>query len=125
MDNLFVNYNNSLALKEKGYNKPFFFFYRSDDETKEIHHAMVIKPLAYNQKNVDDEVISAPTQQEALIWLEEQHNIYVSVVYDYLTKVWNCSVRRTGCDHIEEFYNYTHRKNAVNAALEYVIKSLI
>ena len=123
MNNLFVNYNNSLALKEKGYNKPFFFFYRTDDETKKIHHAMVIKPLVYNQKNVDNEVAAAPTQQEALIWLEEQHNIYISVNWDYLTKSWNCNIMKNEC--IKLFLNYTYRKDAVNAALEYAIKNLI
>ena len=54
----------------------------SKKDVEKIHHAMVIKPLVYNQKNVDNEVVSAPTQQEALIWLEEQHNIYISVNWD-------------------------------------------
>ena len=50
----FVNFEISKRLKDLGYNVPFFFFYRTDDQL--IHHAMVCKPLVYGEY-VDDEVV--------------------------------------------------------------------
>ena len=38
MERYFLTYDMSVKLKEKGLNIPFYFFYRTDDVDKQIHH---------------------------------------------------------------------------------------
>lgn len=62
----FVTFEIAKKLRNLGYNIPFFFFYRTDD--KLLHHAMVSNSLVY-RKEIDDEVIIAPTISQVLEWL--------------------------------------------------------
>lgn len=71
----FVTFELARKLKDLGYNTPFFFFYRTDDQL--IHHAMVGKPLVYGE-NVDNEVVIAPTISQVLNWLREKYSLHVS-----------------------------------------------
>ena len=50
----------SVKLKEKGLNIPFYFFYRTDDVDKQIHHSTSTKALEYSNKIIDNEVVIAP-----------------------------------------------------------------
>lgn len=72
----FVTFELAEKLKEKGYNKPFYFYYRTDDEC--IHHVNTCAPLVYSDK-IDDEVVIAPTIYQVLKWLREEKNIDVEI----------------------------------------------
>jgi hypothetical protein len=72
----FVTFELAEKLKEKGYNKPFYFYYRTDDEL--IHHVNTCDPLVYSDK-IDDEVVIAPTISQVLKWLREEKNIDVEI----------------------------------------------
>lgn len=76
MNKDFVTYELAVKLKEKGFDIPFYFYYRTDD--KLIHHAMVTKPLVYCDK-IDDEVVCAPTIPQVLKWLREEKKIVISI----------------------------------------------
>lgn len=76
MNEDFVTYELAVKLKEKGFDIPFYFYYRTDD--KLIHHAMVTKPLVYCDK-IDDEVVCAPTIPQVLKWLREEKKIVISI----------------------------------------------
>lgn len=73
----FVNFAISKRLKDLGYNVPFFFFYRTDDQL--IHHAVVGQPLVYG-KRVDNEVVIAPTISQVLDWFRKEHHLHFEVV---------------------------------------------
>lgn len=74
MNEEFVTFEIAEKLKEKGYNKPFYFYYRTDDEC--IHHVNTCDPLVYSDK-IDDEVVIAPTTSQVLKWLREEKAISV------------------------------------------------
>lgn len=79
----FCSYETSKMLKEIGLDEPFYFYYRSDDDIKNIHHAVASQPLSYNLKYVDDEVIAAPTYQEAMRWFRDEKNIIINIDSDF------------------------------------------
>ena len=80
MNEDFTPFELAVKLKEKGFDIPFYFYYRTDD--KLIHHAMVTKPLVYCDK-IDDEVVCAPTISQVLKWLREEKKIYIEIfLYD-------------------------------------------
>lgn len=130
MNNIFVNYNNSLALKEKGYNEPFFFYYRTDDEVKEVHHAMHTTALVYNQKTIDDEVVAAPIQQDVLIWLKDKKGI-VMWVQPYtecendIWPLWEYKIKAPNIWDLISVGSFESSEAAIDAGLEYIIKNLI
>lgn len=78
MNEDFVTYELAVKLKEKGFDEPFYFYYRTDD--KLIHHAMVTKPLVYCDK-IDDEVVCAPTISQVLKWLREEKKLHIEVMF--------------------------------------------
>lgn len=73
----FVSFEIAKKLQDLGYNMPFFFFYRTDDQL--IHHAMVSNPLVYGE-NVDNEVVIAPTIDEVLKWLRKEKKILITII---------------------------------------------
>lgn len=78
MNEDFAPFELAVKLREKGFDIPFYFFYRSDD--KLIHHAMVGKPLVYCDK-IDDEVVCAPTISQVLKWLRKEKKIHIEVMF--------------------------------------------
>lgn len=72
----FVPFDLAVKLKDKGFNIPFYFYYRTDDEL--LHHAHITNPLVYGDK-VDDEVIIAPTISQVLKWLREEKKIHIEL----------------------------------------------
>ena len=71
----FVNFKLAQKLKEKGFNIPFYFYYRTDD--KSLRHANVTNPLIYCDK-IDDEVVIAPTISQVLKWLRDKFFLHIS-----------------------------------------------
>lgn len=83
----FVNFEISKRLKDLGYNEPFFFFYRTDDQL--LHHAMVGKSLVYGDY-VDNEVVIAPTISQVLKWLREEKELHIAI--DIWGKTWGYDI---------------------------------
>ena len=73
----FVNFDIAVKLKEKGFSLPFYFYYRTDDEEKNIHHAIIGKPLTYSDK-IDDEVVIAPTLMQVAQWLRDTYQLHIA-----------------------------------------------
>ena len=132
MKEAYVSYEVAQLLKKKGFDEKFYFFYRTDDEVKNIHHAVIAQPLEYSKK-IDDEVIAAPTQARAHAWLRENHNIcitiypdiengYEAVLYDIENDVEIVlqSFGVYGIHIYREIY-----EDAVEAAIKYCLENLI
>ena len=123
----FVTYELSVKLKEKGFNIPFYFYYRTDD--KLLHHAHITNPLVYGGY-VDDEVIIAPTISQVLKWLREKYSIHIS------TKPYPCEDGLMWLYEIRKFSKYisavvanktgfVKEEQAAIAGIEYVLNTLI
>lgn len=114
MNRYFLPYELSLKLKEKGFNVPFLFFYRTDDD-KQIHHAMVNKPLVYSDK-IDDEVVIAASFQQVFEWFRREKNIDVEIdaVTDMLgNKAYSpyiCTYTTFKLDDDDEVVRYRQKK---------------
>lgn len=126
----FVNFEIAKRLKDLGYNEPFFFFYRTDDQL--LHHAMVGKSLVYG-KYVDDEVVISPTIEQVLNWLRKEKYIFIGIspmqeyggeeTVEWCSTVYKSS-KQGGLSLKEEFY-YQSYEQAALAGIEYVIDNLI
>lgn len=137
-------------LKERGFDEPFFFFYRTDDEVKNIHHACVVKPLSYYQisyyrKCIANEVVNAPTHQMAMKWLRKIHNIFISInltfsedpnkypplyyVYVFDTKTGKSLIKYDEInllvDENKQPRCFEEPEQAIEAALKYSLEKLI
>lgn len=127
----FVTFNLAVELKEKGFNIPFYFFYRTDD--KLLHHANITNPLVYGEW-VDDEVIIAPTIEQVLKWLRNEKNMYIEMFlyngkYSYYIKsttqickddlFHECLSEDTTNDEYDTY------EQAARAGIEYAINILI
>ena len=126
----FVTYELSVKLKEKGFNIPFYFYYRTDD--KLLHHANITNPLEYDGYGgyVDDEVVIAPTISQVLKWLREKYSIHIS------TKPYPCEDGLMWLYEIRKFSKYisavvanktgfVKEEQAAIAGIEYVLNTLI
>jgi hypothetical protein len=127
----FVAFEIAKKLKDLGYNTPFFFFYRTDDQL--IHHAMVSKPLVYGE-NVDNEVVIAPTTSQVLKWLREEKKIFVVIAVNptfatkdkiaYYYNVYFNSDGVTIC-HYESEEGYAQWEDCAIDSIKYILDNLI
>ena len=133
----FVTFEIAKKLKEKGFNIPSYFYYRTDD--KFLHNAVVGKPLVYNDK-IDDEVIIAPTNTQVLKWLRKEKNVHIKAsVYQDESEdsdgrivdkwcFWNWDIQSCISGNIlqdGDDTQYESYEEASLAGIEYVINNLI
>lgn len=127
----FVSLELAKKLKEEGYNKPFYFYYRTDDEC--IHHVNTCAPLVYSDK-IDDEVVIAPTISQVLKWLREEKNLHIAV--DVYELGWFYEVTHYGKGSRSNLIctqsvpnlsepDFDSYEEAALAGIEYVIDNLI
>lgn len=129
MNEDFAPFELAVKLKEKGFDIPFYFFYRTDD--KLIHHAMVTKPLVYCDK-IDDEVVCAPTIPQVLKWLREKKKMHIIV--EIADSGWYYTIYpnirwgngKLKCDkYIMSFKNKESYEQAALAGIDYCLDNLI
>jgi hypothetical protein len=128
----FVTFELAKKLKDLGYNVPFFFFYRTDDQL--IHHAVIGQPLVYG-KYVDNEVVIAPTISQVLNWLGVEKQIYILVepfpsmaTKDKVCWTWSFKWDSDGVNFghtLSADCTYLTSKEAALAAIEYVLNNMI
>ena len=75
MNELFVPYQQALALKELGFDEPCIKFYWTDG----MFLKDFVNPFNYNKR---DSAISAPLYQQAFRWFRENHDLH-SGIYPY------------------------------------------
>lgn len=130
MNEDFAPFELAVKLKEKGFNIPFYFYYRTDD--KSLRHANVTNPLVYCDK-IDDEVVIAPTISQVLKWLREEKLILIGLspmqeyggdeVVEWCATVYKAD-KQGGLSWKEEFYYQSYEQAAI-AGIEYVLDNLI
>jgi len=100
MEKHFANYNQSLALKELGFDEPCFAGYRdstwigTDGPNSRYFHAQLFS----NHQFDDDqkEYCSAPLKSQVFEWFREKHNLYHEIrtfAWDYDKKELGFSIR--------------------------------
>ena len=127
----FVPFEIAKKLKDLGYNMPFFFFYRTDNDDKFIHHAMVNNPLIYGE-SVDDEVVIAPTISQVLKWLRDKLEIDVlpTVIIRWIgnlnrIRTYSCNIYSPRLNKPIETEYFDSYEEATLAGIEYVLNNMI
>ena len=140
-----VSFEVAKLFEEKGFNEKCRGGYHCEFDDNDNHVVMFEEWMAqpYNNDFVDEGFLcSAPTHQMAMAWLREVHNIHIEIcIYKtsendiepkksrkapyYTFSVWDVITgdnidKRLTNDFIGDTY-----KDAVEAALKYVLKNLI
>ena len=79
IEKIYCSFELSKLLKEKGFNEYSFFFYNNKKELdsigKALNNASIDEGHDYGMRTKCE--VSAPTHEEAIIWLKENHNIWI------------------------------------------------
>ena len=123
----YCSYEISKLLKEKGFDEECFALYNSDG-------VLIQSGIRLNNNQVGrvEGSYSAPTQQMAMKWLREVHNIFIVIephMYDhineknssYIASLWQ------GDNYYENITSkdYPTYEETVEAALNYTLENLI
>ena len=142
MKEAYVSFDTAKLLKEKGFDWFTYSYYTKDDVDKKPYFGIeTLCPDNWNGEvdEVNDLWFSAPTQQMASRWLIEEKNIYVTAVPDIGNSLRFYPAIYVIKGEIPEEYwfeyinsvveelnkSYSEPQQAVDAALQYVLKNLI
>ena len=126
VEELYVSFETAKLLKEKGFDESCRYYYVNNGNlmfTEEYLHNSEIKYGTYPSC-----VCTAPTQQMAMCWLREVHNISIEL-WTYKGK-WCVNLARIsdGVDiYVEEFdtNEYSTYEEAAEAGIKYCLENLI
>jgi hypothetical protein len=143
MENQFVSYEISLALKELGFNERCLTCYSDESilqniyniEEKEFYNYYEISGYSelYNthedafpsNSETNNNYVAAPLHQQVLDWFREEHNIIVEVWYDNTQDdgfPWLYEIYVNNKEHDHEGYFYDTFKEAREEAILKAIK---
>ena len=96
-----VPYEEALALKELGFDKPCFGYYTGD----KMH--LVIRPLMLRTNELESYVVTAITFSQAFRWFREKYQID-SWIYPNLNGLYSISIvrRGVGLGKVSEYQTY-------------------
>lgn len=124
IEEAYVSLEVAKLLKEKGFDWKCFGYY-VDDEPDDIKYSSLFE----TNSDWEERCCSAPTQQMAMKWLREVHNIKVNVFYSnfncYAIEYFETNTQ-TGVD--ESVFigdGYKSYEEAVETALKYCLENLI
>ena len=92
MEKHFVNFNQSLALKEIGFDEPCISWYTVFGKFSNDYS----NPKKYNSEYERGTFISAPLKSQVFEWFREKHNLYHEIrtfAWDYDKKELGFSIR--------------------------------
>ena len=127
IEEAYVSFETAKLLKEKGFDEPCEGFY--------VNSGVLSHTLSNTNNSKWDEdkstigYISAPTQQMAMKWLREVHNINIDIVSIWNQIRWEYQIfiitpTTAKCPYVDDTL-YMGYEEAVEAALKYTLKNLI
>lgn len=142
----FVSKELAIKLKEKGFDKPCFGWYNTDNEILKLHSCEGTARLVLEHPLNCEYIIDAPTTDQVLEWLREEKNVHIGIM-SYVTMttknniMWLWEILLVGkfieCKntlYVDKDYNYTKLASedycasyddACIDAIEFVIEHLI
>ena len=82
MNKEFIPYEQSVALKELGFDEPCFRYVYIGDTGNNCHHYIEVKPSKGENFNVKPLCISQPTFSQAFRWFREKFGYYADLFVD-------------------------------------------
>ena len=131
IEEAYCSFEISKLLKEKGFDEICYRIYNTQE--KELWGTDGIE---FQNHQLDEETITAPTHQMALAWLREEHKIVIQIGIkitgaSYYYQIWDYSIIHPNKfiggmidlrECAEDFNSY---EDAVEAALKYSLENLI
>ena len=118
MNKEFIPYEESLELKELGFNEPCFTWYWDD--------IGLYNGLEYGNHNKREHVVSAPTYSQAFRFFREKYNLHRHICYFEDTNLWHGDIYKikTGglMNNPMELTNYNSYEEAELECLRKLIK---
>jgi hypothetical protein len=90
MGNLFVTYEQSLALKELGFDEPCFRYTYVGDTGNNVDHIEEVKFKFSANYNADLLCISTPLKSQVFQWFRDTHKIFPEILTDCTTEPKFC-----------------------------------
>lgn len=131
----FVSKALAIKLKEKGFDKPCFGWYNTDNEILKLHSCEGTARLVLEHPLNCEYIIDAPTTDQVLEWLREEKKIIVTIgIYTnvvkskYVIKIIKIIDEDSLTEHfikgrVEKFFN--NYDDTILAGIEYVVEHLI
>lgn len=131
MKEAYVKFGTAQRLKQKGFDWDTYHYY---DEIGRTWSEDVL--CDWNHRTTPE--VSCPTQQMAMRWLREEHDIMIVPNRDKIVDVapdpfydYYCIIRHNGNEYwvssldLSEGQHYTEYEDAIEAALQYCLTNLI
>ena len=128
-----VTFEIAKLLRDKGFDEPCDYIY-DEDNLKWVYHEFIFFSgggLVTNSKlkDINGEIITAPTLQMAMKWLREVHNMYIEVctdkAYNLKDIVFQPAIYNKELNCLWESDNFSTYEEAVDAALKYILENLM
>lgn len=128
MKDEFVKFGTAKLLKQKGFDWECYGTYNVIEEVLMNEYSVTVISHTNKNSTLGDAWISAPTQQMACRWLRKEHNIHIEPHFlresgDYVYDIIHSPLRFDDIHSFPIVFNTT--EDAVEAALQYVLKNLI
>jgi hypothetical protein len=131
----FIDKQLALKLKEKGFDRPCFGWYNTDNEILKLHLCEGTTRLVLEHPLNCEYIIDAPTTDQVLEWLREEKDIDI-VIYPidrntiymggekYILSIYFCGKRdyKIHKDNNDKFVKW---EDACIAGIKYVVEHLI
>ena len=114
-----ISYELAKLLKEKGFNKPCRWYMKDGVTLSDSNETNDYLITGY---------YSAPTIAEVVMWLYENHGIWISVdmvFEEHQTGFWYCIRESKDTDHAITSDEYNTPTEAYEVAIQYCLKNLI
>lgn len=112
---VFVTFEISKKLKEKGFKEKVYGYYDGKERFFNVHPAL--------NMNDSDYRASAPTISQVLKWLREEKKIHIGVLYHDYYAVWIQPMKRNEAEHV--IHDCKTHEGAELEGIEFVLDNLI
>lgn len=124
----FISKDLSIKLKEKGFNKPCFGYYREDKDS-DILYLCETKGNVYGclKRFELGCIIHTPTIDQVLEWLREEKHIYISidVCKGFDDFIFAHEITSVGGKWREDNHYYDSYDDAILAGINFIVEHLI
>lgn len=122
MNHLFVPYQESLELKELGFNEPCIYYFYGSDQLQAILRNGEPQWMNHND-SIFSTCYSAPTFSQAFRWFREKYNIMYTVDYNIASNTFHGSYTKIGSDYESNYTaSFTTYEEAELACLRKLIQ---
>ena len=124
MEDDFIKYEQALALKELGFNKPCLAMFRYPLEFKMIKNKTGYPSGCKNSKLLIEESVAAPLYQQAFRWFREKYKLHYHIASSNMGYVISLNGIKIESFSIEKYKTYEEAELACLKKLIELVKNM-